>query len=136
MMDRESRDYEHARKKVKKKKEFYKHLTSYASVIPVLAVINIVTNPFRLWFIYPALFWGISVAIHYFSTFGIPGTPQLNEEWEEAEIEAEVERMRQKRNRYEHDYDEVVPERQEEEDELELKEFKKLRKEWDDSEFV
>ncbi|MEO1517797.1 MAG: 2TM domain-containing protein [Bacteroidota bacterium] len=132
-MNRESQDYELAKKKVEKKKGFYQHLTTYVSVIGVLALINLFTTPGRFWFIFPALAWGISIAIHYFSVFGIPGGPDLSEEWEEAEIEAEMERMRRHRRHNTRTEEDVVPNPEEE---LELKEFKKLRKEWDDSDFV
>lgn len=141
--------YQKAKKKVKAKKEFYKHLSAYVSVISVLAIINIFTSPFHFWFIYPAMGWGIAIVFQYFDVFGIPGIPSggnPTQEWEEEEIEKEVNRMRRTK-RYSTpppSTDEVVPELEEDivpdppapEDELELKEFKKLRKDWDDTDFV
>jgi len=136
--------YREAKKKVKARKGFYNHLTSYVSVITVLALINIFTSPWHLWFIYPAMGWGIAIVFQYFAVFGAPGIEKADREWEEREIEAEIDRMRNqdrsRQRRFAPDHnnqeeeDDIVPDPPDEE--LELKEFKKLRKEWDDSDFV
>ncbi|MDG2306856.1 MAG: ATP-binding protein [Candidatus Binatia bacterium] len=48
---------------------FYSHLTSYLSVIAMLALINIFTTRYP-WFMWPALGWGIGIFSHYMSVFG------------------------------------------------------------------
>ncbi len=118
--------YLQARKRVKAKKGFYTHLVVYLIVNAFLFVINMLTSPFHYWFVYPLLGWGVSIAIQYFAVFGIPGKGRLDEKWEAKEMEKELRRMGKS-----NDDIEIEPE-----DELELKEFKKLRKDWEDSDFV
>lgn len=124
-------NYKLAKKKVKKKKGFYQHFSVYLAVIGFLAFINFATEPWDIWFIFPAASWGIAIVIHYLNVFGFPFTKGImTPEWEEREIEKEMEKL-----------DLQNPPRQrtappEMNEELELKEFKKLRSEWDDQEFV
>ena len=110
--------YKAAKKKVKKKKEFYKHLTSFVIVNAFLIALNIFTSTAHYWFVYPLLGWGVGLASHYISVFGIPGSGPMDESWEEQEIEKEL----RKRNKNDEFENEALPE---EEEELELKEFKK-----------
>lgn len=56
--------YDRARKRAKRKLDFYTHLTVYAVVIAFLFVINIFTSADYWWAFWPALGWGIAVAIH------------------------------------------------------------------------
>ena len=51
----------------------------------------------------------------------------MDEDWEEREIQRELAKIRRKNN---------INSPIEPDEELELKEFKKLRKEWDDQDFV
>lgn len=43
---------------------FWIHFTVYAVVNTGLAVLNVVTNPDKLWFYWVVMGWGIGVAIH------------------------------------------------------------------------
>lgn len=70
---------------VRKVKDFYIHLTQYLVVIPILAVINLTTGSGYLWFIWPALGWGLGVLAHGLSVFG--AVPFLNGAWEKREVE-------------------------------------------------
>ncbi len=72
--------YEKASKRVKELKGFYGNLTSYCLVIPFLLALNLLTAPNHLWFFWPALGWGIGIAAHAISVFGI------GKEWEEKKI--------------------------------------------------
>lgn len=76
----ESRAYEKAARRVKEIKGFYSNLTSYCLVIPFLIVLNLLTSPEKLWFFWPMLGWGIGIAAHGVSTFGI------GRNWEEKKI--------------------------------------------------
>ena len=49
---------------------FYAHLASYVGVIALLFLINLVTSPFKPWFLWPAFGWGIGVFSHYMGVFG------------------------------------------------------------------
>ena len=118
--------YKAAKKKVKEKKAFYYHLSTFIIVNLFLFGLNMLTSPFHYWFLYPLMGWGVGLASHYFTVFGVPGAGSLDETWEAKEIEKELRKM----DKSEEDI-EIEPE-----DELELKEFKKLRKDWEDSDFV
>ena len=84
-----------AKKRVKAKKSFYQHLMSYAIVNLFLLVLNLLTSPGTLWFVYPLLGWGLGLAFHYVDVFGIPGFDILSKEWEEKELERELSQYRQ-----------------------------------------
>lgn len=84
--------YEIAQRRVKKKKEFLQHLTSFVVIGAFLFAINAATSFGDWWFYFPMLGWSIGLMIHYFNVFGIPGLAKYNEEWEEQAIEKEVER--------------------------------------------
>lgn len=78
--DKETIAYKKASRRVKDLKEFYGNLTSYGIVIPFLAILNLMTAPGYLWFLWPALGWGIGIAFHAISVFGI------GKSWEERKI--------------------------------------------------
>jgi len=120
--------YRIARKRVNKKKGFYSHASVFMAVGSFFFVLNMLTDPYDIWFFFPLLPWSVGLIIHYLSVFGFPGGA-LSEEWEEKELEKEMRRL-------DHKVDHDDPPPYIPEDELELKEFKKLRKEWDDKDFV
>jgi 2TM domain len=121
--------YYKAKKRIKAKKGFYTHLGVYLACGVFFFLMNMLTWEGELWFPFPLLPWGIGLAIHGFSIFGLPGG-KMSERWEEEELRKEVERQRRIHGVPEPNALELP------EDELELKEFKKLREEWDDKDFV
>jgi len=125
----EEKIYKKAKKKVKAKKGFYMHLGIYLVMGAFFFTMNMVEWDGEYWFFMPMLPWGISIAIHYLSVFGLPGG-KLSAEWEEEELEKELNRQRRIQGVTRPEPLELP------DDELELKEFKKLRKEWDDKDFV
>jgi len=74
--------------RVRKIKRFYIHLMQYVLVIALLAVINLVTHPSRLWFIWPAMGWGIGILAHAAATFQF--IPFLGPEWERKQVEKQL----------------------------------------------
>ena len=66
-------------------KAFYLHLGQYALVIAGLAVINLMTSPGYLWFVWPAVGWGLGIAMHGLRVFD--KVPFLNADWERREVE-------------------------------------------------
>ncbi len=62
-------NHEQAKKRVEELRDFYSHLASYLSVNVFLIVLNLMTNPDHIWFVYPLLGWGIGIAIHGFDVF-------------------------------------------------------------------
>jgi len=148
-MNDDSRMYEEARERVKKKKDFYGHLTTYVIVGIFFFVLNMLTSPFDWWFYWPMLGWGIGLASHYFSAFGLPGAEALDEEWEQREIDREVRRLEYRNKAYRNNEEEEEMElndwreqerkvrAQREKEEQEQKEKEELkRRDWDDSELV
>ncbi|WP_454047872.1 2TM domain-containing protein [Chryseobacterium sp. Marseille-Q8038] len=84
--DKETIAYRKASRRVKDLKEFYGNLTSYGIVIPFLAILNLMTAPGYLWFLWPALGWGVGIAFHAISVFGI------GKNWEERKIKELMEK--------------------------------------------
>lgn len=129
--------YRRAKRRVNVKKGFYYHFSIYAIIISFLAFINMWDWSGEIWFVFPMAGWGMAIAIHYVAVFGIPGSRVLTKEWEEREMEKEIrkfEYLDQKERESKGIPEEY--ERLELEEELELKDFKKLRKDWDESDFV
>ncbi|MBD7945559.1 2TM domain-containing protein [Psychrobacillus sp. FSL K6-2684] len=81
--------YLRAKKKVENLKSFYIHLTVYVLVNLMLFLINIISDPSYLWFLYPLGGWGIGVAIHGFTTLSLG---KLGAEWEERKIKEYIEK--------------------------------------------
>lgn len=134
-----------ARKRVKKLKSFYSNFGSWIVFSIFFTLLNLFTSPGYFWAIFPILGWGIGVAFQAFDVFGLPG---FGKNWEEKALEREIERIRYKKDAEKwHEYEERIrrlplddQERLDLEDEyideLELREFRKLKKEWKDSDFV
>ena len=66
-------------------KNFYMHVVLYVVVIAGLAAINLMTNPQYLWFIYPALGWGLGIVFCALRVFDL--VPFLGAKWEKSEVE-------------------------------------------------
>ena len=91
--------YYKAQKKVEEIKGFYGHLTSYIVVMGGLTVLNWVTSPQYFWVVYPALGWGIGLAVHGMSVFNY--MPFLGKDWEARKIREYMQREEQHfKNRY------------------------------------
>jgi hypothetical protein len=62
-------EYRRARRRVRRVMGFYRHLTTYISVILVLLVIDIITGPDDFWVQWVALVWGIILFLHFLNVF-------------------------------------------------------------------
>lgn len=71
--------------RVRRIKEFYVHLIQYALVIPLLAVVNLISFPQYLWVVWPALGWGLGLAAHAAAVFDL--VPFFNADWEKRQVE-------------------------------------------------
>jgi len=89
--DKDSSYYK-AQKKVEEIKGFYGNLFSYVIIITGLTIVNLATSPEYLWFLYPALGWGLGVAIHAMSVFNY--MPFLGSGWEERKVKELLEKER------------------------------------------
>ena len=65
--------YKRARRRVDAKIGFYIHLAVYVGVNVLLIIINLLTSPQYLWFIWPLIGWGIGVFFHGMATFIFSG---------------------------------------------------------------
>ena len=62
-------EYRSARRRVRRVMGFYRHLTTYISVLLVLLVIDIATGPDEFWVQWVALVWGILLALHFLNVW-------------------------------------------------------------------
>lgn len=90
---KEPDQYEQARKKVRTKKWFYRHFSTYVVIILFFFLMNMADTPNDIWWIYPALSWGTLVLLHRVWVFGIPFTNAGTKEWEERELARELAKM-------------------------------------------
>ena len=95
--DKENSYYK-AQKRVEEIKGFYGHLTSYITVMTGLMVLNLVTSPHSIWFIYPAMGWGIGVLIHGATVFKY--MPFLGNDWEERKIKQFLDKEKENSNKW------------------------------------
>ena len=65
----QSDEYAKARRRAETKYSFFVHAGVYAAVMVLLIIINLVTSPGVLWFIWPMLGWGFAVALHGVGAF-------------------------------------------------------------------
>ncbi len=65
--------YQRAKKRVEAKMGFYIHLAVYIGVNILLIIINLITSPQYLWFLWPLFGWGIGVFFHGMSIFVFSG---------------------------------------------------------------
>ena len=70
---------------VRKLKAFYFSLMLYGMIIGFLAIVNLATYRHYLWFIWPALGWGIALLFYGLRVFD--KVPFLNGEWERRQVE-------------------------------------------------
>jgi len=89
----ELEEYQKAKDRVQEVKGFYAHATMFVLTNVALAVLNMATftkNDGVIWFIWPLIGWGIGLAVHAISVFGIG--PFLGKDWEERHIQRELDR--------------------------------------------
>ena len=83
-MDTTDDRYRRAKARVAALRGFWVHLSVYVMVNLFLAALNLVTSPNILWFIFPALGWGIGLAAHGLTVFGFGSW--FGQDWEERKI--------------------------------------------------
>lgn len=69
---------------------FRSHLVIYVLVNAGLAGLNLMTSPHILWFQWPLFGWGIGLAAHGMSVYGLPANDR------EKLVQAELERLRRR----------------------------------------
>lgn len=81
-MDAKEIKYLKAKERVETLRGFYIHLTVYVIVNLGLFLINMMTSPETLWFIWPLMGWGIALALHALRVF----VERPGSSWEEKKI--------------------------------------------------
>lgn len=85
IMDKNFETKDQARRKAERKAaaltDFYGNLISYALIIPTLFLINWLTLPKYWWAVWPAIGWGLGLAIHAVKTLYITSN------WEEKQVQ-------------------------------------------------
>ncbi|MEN0002631.1 MAG: 2TM domain-containing protein [Bacteroidota bacterium] len=116
--------YLEAQKRVKKKRGFYSHFSSYVVMGAFFFILNYLTSPGNWWFHWPMLGWGIGIGFHYVDVFGIPGVGDMDKAWEKRAIAEELQKM---------GYD---PDQKNGTETLDLRELKKQARNWKDDDLV
>lgn len=57
-------EYAKARERAEAKYRFFVHAGVYAAIMILLVVVNLVTAPREIWFVWPLIGWGFAVALH------------------------------------------------------------------------
>jgi hypothetical protein len=65
--------YQRAKRRVQAKIGFCIHLAVYVGVKVLLIIVNLLTAPRSLWFIWPLIGWGIGIFFHGMSAFVFSG---------------------------------------------------------------
>lgn len=86
----EENSYYKAQKKVEMIKEFYGNLSAYVLFNAGLLVLNLLTTPEYLWFLWCAAGWGIGVLIHAAKVFD--WFPFFGSDWEQRKIREIIEK--------------------------------------------
>lgn len=130
----EEEKYKIATEKVRKMKKFYRHLSSFMfTSIFLMVLFFFLRMPPWISFIVIAG-WGIGIAGEAIEVFGFPGTGRS---WEERKIEEEMQKLEDDSPQaYRQQGQETIAEEDESEDTLELPEYRKAGRKWDESDFV
>lgn len=118
--------YNKAKKKVKKKKQFFYDLIAYLGIMTLLYIIMRFKNGGQYLPVYiVGLCWGIGLLSHYFHVFGTEhlGGFGINPNWEEEELEKEIDRLT-----YQRELKEQLAKEQSLLEDLERLELKELKK--------
>ncbi len=82
--------YQQAKESVETKIGFYIHLTVYVGVNILLVIINLLTSPRYLWFMWPLIGWGIGVCFHALRVFVFTAGSAIKERMIEKEMAKEA----------------------------------------------
>ena len=90
----EKKTYERALARVRALREFYIHVAVYVLVIGGLLAIDWLTQPPGLvWIYFPAVGWGVGLAIHAFMVFGADRL--FGADWERRKVRELIDREHQ-----------------------------------------
>lgn len=82
--------YLKAKKTVNARLALRLHLALFAIANLFMAIVNVVTSPQYLWFLWPLLGWGVGVCFHAMIVFAFYGKSSLRERMLKEEMEKEL----------------------------------------------
>jgi len=82
--------YQLAKKRVEAKIGFYIHLIIFIFVNGILAMVDVLASPEKLWFYWPLCGWGIGVLLHAIGVFYHPKHANTGSSFKERLIEKEL----------------------------------------------
>ena len=94
-----SEDEQKAMKHVRAIRSFYIHALVYLLVNAGLAVVNLVTSPSYLWFLWAVFGWGVGLAVHGLTTFEIINL--FGDRWEKRQVAKRLAKSRHRQDRNE-----------------------------------
>ena len=109
--------YRSAKKRLSKKREFYRHLRTYLAFSIFFFVLNALTDFGDWWFYWPVLGWGLAVLIQGLSVVG----PFAR--WEEDQMDREIRRLGSSQG-------------EDETEQLELRQLSGSEKDWKEEDLV
>ncbi|TVQ49586.1 MAG: hypothetical protein EA362_04170 [Saprospirales bacterium] len=112
-----------AKKRVKKKKKFYKSISEYTVTTVILLVVNLLTSPRFMWSLIPISIFAVLILIDFFKLYG---PLKKDEAWEYKEYQKELKKIKP-----EEGFNEGKPF-----DLKELEKEKEKRKNWDERDLV
>lgn len=89
----ETKDVVQARKRVNEKIGFYIHLTVYICINLFFNIWNWIDGG-EYWALFPLLFWGLGLGIHYLNVFDL----FVMTDWKRKQILKQIEKQRKKSN--------------------------------------
>jgi hypothetical protein len=93
MNENEQTAYRQAHQRVQELKSFYSHLAVYVIGNLGLFLINILTTPDILWFLWALIGWGIGLGLHAFWLFAADRF--FGKDWEERQIRRILDKEKQ-----------------------------------------
>lgn len=78
--------YAAAKRRAEAKYGFFVHVAVYAAVMLLLLIINLLTSPSALWFVWPLIGWGLAVALHGLRVFALSDRNAIIEAMTEREM--------------------------------------------------
>jgi len=136
----EDREHKEAQKRVEKIKKFYKNLASWAGTSIFMLALDFFLTGGITWSKYPVFFWGITIVIDVFQIIRLQ---RMDKNWEERQMRRFTGRNYQPRKTtsaelpgsQQEDYsDELL--HQQEREMADLKEYRQLKKPWEDKDLV
>lgn len=83
---KDSDAYAAARRRAEAKYGFFVHVAVYVAVMLLLVIINLVTSPQVIWFVWPLIGWGLAVALHGLRAFALSDKNAIIEAMTEREL--------------------------------------------------